>query len=154
MSRLKFTMGRILKYEYLFNGVWYECTYEAYYRKGANNYHGSIQYNPGLIRRKTFLEGNETKFQEYYLDDSLHRFDGPAIIESIGSDITYQAWFIHGEHIVDFEKFYQENSVAESIFSYIKHNSRHIKELGILAEHNKWLTENQLLLLKTMTLFK
>lgn len=90
----------------------------------------------------------------YYLEKKIHRLDGPAYSQlEINTQIEHTAWIVHNCHLYFFSNYFSEENIAENVFKYAINYPKHIAEIELLARHNKWLTEEEILLLKTINLF-
>ena len=96
-----------------------------------------------------YYPSGQVSYESYCIKDKNHRLDGPARIDYDESGkIESEEYWINDTHLNKFEKYGKEK-----IFEYIKEFPQFIKEIEILARHNNWLNENQILLIKTMNVF-
>lgn len=133
--------------EYFSNNVWH---------KTKSSYSELVKLFGHLTYRITYQYNHYWKQIYYIIDEPFlpsarrHRLDGPAYFHRDSSILVVeQFWHVHGKHLLDFEKYLHS---VESIFQYVKTYPQFINEIIIIAEHNHWLTEDQILLLKTTSL--
>jgi hypothetical protein len=90
-------------------------------------------------------------------DRRWHRLDGPAAITV--SKRTYKIvarqYYINGIGLFGFYEIvkYKKNRTTK-IFDYAKKHPEFINEICLLAKHNNWLSEKELLLLTSMDMFR
>ena len=135
-------------------------------------------YRKFLMKLVDHYTSGEIRTKRYYLNDQLHRENGPAIIDYYKSGkIKYKSYIINNYgHRLDgpARSWHDESGEIEQtnyyvkgiyllcfelygkdkIFKYIQNFPQFIKEIEILARHNKWLTEEQIVLLNTISVFK
>jgi antitoxin component YwqK of YwqJK toxin-antitoxin module len=103
---------------------------------------------PASIR---YYQSGNVREEAYSLKNYFHRVDGPAIIDYDESqEIKYKLYFLNGRELPFFENY---DTLKDKIFEYIKFYPRYINEVEVLARHNNWLSEHDLLLLRTFCLF-
>ena len=96
----------------------------------------------------------------YFLGDKCHRLDGPAV-ETLPCNIKnytdFDDWYVLGTIIHYFNyhmaKKTKKKDIPNILFNYIRIYPEFIKEIELLARHNNWLSEDQLMLLTTISIF-
>lgn len=136
--------------EYLLDNVWYAADYIYKLRQ-------RLDYDQLVIRRTRYNpdEFNGAVEEEWFLGDKIHRLDGPAYIQkNIYGYIVYSSWHVHGKRIWAFDYWMdlEKNKIA-AIFRYTKSYPELVDEIILISKHNKWLTDDQVLLLKNILLF-
>jgi hypothetical protein len=136
-----FKMLGFVKYEIFNNGKW-KSSHKCPRIKKNKIYRVTTYYNETYTQRKKTT---------YYLGKFIHRLDGPALLHyDRNGNIWEQNWRIFGKILPYFEEY----NPSKEIFEYARRYTYVIKEIEILARHNKWLNENQILLLHASEMFQ
>lgn len=128
-----------MKIKYLENGTWHDCGTELELQSRSDF--------ENLINRKIVIFKNNIIEETWYLGNEVHRIDGPAFIQYINKTVlNHYSWYVHYHYL---ERFYGYCS-TKYIFKYAKDRPHLIKFIEILARHNNWLTEEQILAMYAM----
>jgi hypothetical protein len=133
--------------EYFINGVWTESCYRTEYDK--------------FPRRNTVIypTWHVNASRTYHLHEHfMHRLDGPYSVDVLPDLVTEiivptSNWAVNNVIVLNFKNYYNFNDPADSVFKYLEKHKEFIPQIVILARHNKWLSEEQILLLETAILF-
>jgi hypothetical protein len=141
------------KCEYFENGKWIE-----YF--SSPKMHEKYDFNKlihRMISKEKIISVNHVQ-ETYFLGDNRHRIDGPAHIYYIREKIYSSDWYIYNKLLFSFAEYCKgkisKNDHAKMLFRYISYFPQYIEEIKMIARHNQWLTEDQILLLEAINMFK
>jgi hypothetical protein len=144
---MKNVIMKISETEYIKKEYFSNNKIEAYYKKTYYN-------NDKLDRRNgpavtCYYECGKISWEQYWINGEQHRLDGPAnITYNLAGERVFEEYWVNNIYLYNFEKY-----CPSKIFKYIKKYPHHLKEVEILARHNKWLNEKDLELLSCQDLF-
>jgi hypothetical protein len=105
------------------------------------------------VLNSNFYECSEFAIEEFFATKCpLHKIH--RVTYSHGN-INYTQWFIEDVYLGSFHFYYSNyKTFTESIFAYIKDYPKYINEIETLVRYNNWLTEEQILLLRALCMFR
>lgn len=150
---------KFIKSEYLINGVWIERSYETWDPTNDvippinRNFYEIEKNNPTELEDIIFGDF-ATSLENWFLGDKFHRLNGPARIWKKKNKVVSVEWHVYGVHVERFEWTYNNGNITiDDLFEHIRIYPYSIKQIEMLARHNQWLTEEQIVAIYAMLSF-